>query len=140
MERARDLLCVVLPGLIVVGQDHDTASPQIFCEVRRPLSGPAGIAGRNQKPVAQRLDVLLSLHNEHRLGRCGRQQLGEAIGNAAHSLSAPGPSARAIRAALDEGLRRLPDDLVEEGAVCVSVVVSRHNGGISWPVSVNSLV
>jgi len=130
-QRSGDLGRMVPTALVAVGRDDHVGAGEHLAGGRGdcgPLSGAAGVAGGGVAGGDERVGVLLALHDEHSpLCLDGAEHLRQPVRHAGRVAELPDPTALAVGAALAKGLRLEPDDLVEQLAGAVGVVVGRDD-------------
>ncbi|MNF89623.1 hypothetical protein D3C84_721550 [compost metagenome] len=113
--------------LVVIRQNHYTAARKECIECIRPLASATSIAGCDQSQRLQAQYVLLALHDKHWRTQGCVQQLRQTIGNLTHALHRPHPAAFSVRATLAKVLWLVANNLKQNVAVFVGVVItSRH--------------
>ena len=83
---------MVAPGVVLVGQEHDTTAAEGEGSARRPFTGPFTVGGRNQAQVDQAIDILLTLRDEDPGKRVGGTEQGQPVEEPIDPLQAPGPA------------------------------------------------
>jgi hypothetical protein len=121
-EIRHDLICVLSPSFVIVGQDHDIATDEVSVEILPPPSGTARVAGGKHAQVSESVGILLALDNEHLLG-VALKQIGQVVGDGLDPSEIPNPSAMSIRTPLSEALGFVPNDLKESLTVGSDVIV-----------------
>jgi hypothetical protein len=115
------------PRLVVVGQDHDLLAGEGLRETRPPLTGTHRGGGCHQSQAATSVGVLLALDQQDHV--IGRKEIGQVIEHRLDALQVPDPVALAVGPPLCKTLRVKADDLIQQPAVGIGVVVGRNN----WP-------
>ena len=111
-------------GIVLVGQDrHPPGVKGRVVRELRPVARAHRVGGRDQTQAGETVGVFLSLDDEDPVGRVGGQQLRQAVQDAGHAVHVPRPAAAAVWSSLAEVLRVQADDLVEQLAGGVAVVV-----------------
>jgi hypothetical protein len=138
VQRPRDGFGVLATGLVVVRQDRDAAAGEVLGKPRPPLAGPHRVAGRDQAQFAEAIDVLLALGDPDRLGfGLGIEERVEVVGHDADAVEVVDVAALPVRPSLDELFAidvLLADDLEEQRARLVDVVVDRRDVGAAPPI------
>src|SRR5207249_2692764 len=100
-----------------------------------PFTGAAGVAGGHLAGVLEGVDVLLALDDiNHVAVGDGTAHFREVVQHPAGVVQLPDPTVVTVGSALPEVLRVEPDDLVQELAVLVDVVVRVDDAGFGAAV------
>jgi len=110
-------------GHIVVRQDHYGPVSQELAVMPLPLAGTARVARRQESQRDEAVHVLFALRYEDDFGRIGCDQLVESVEHSADVLDRPRPASTRLGHSLPKGLGLHPDDLEEQIAALVAVVV-----------------
>jgi hypothetical protein len=120
----RRLQRLLAAGFVVVFDDQHVAAGE-RCDA---VVGPVATCDGGGAMIQRRNAVCILFTFGHKdTGVWVLQQLGQAVGDTAAVLHAPEPAALTVRSTLAEALRLKPDDLVEQPAFIIGVVVGRDD-------------
>ena len=124
---ARRVRRVGLAGRVAIRKDDDLRDGRCLRLVGELVAPGLCATRRRRRPESEahkRVGAALALDVEE-AGRLG--ELGQAVENAPHAAHAPRPATAAVRPTTPKGLRLEANNLVEEHAPLVGVVVGRNN-------------
>src|SRR6185295_17298866 len=124
------------------GENHDpTAAEDLAGECRhlRPLAGAARVRRGVEAEGGEPVRVFLTLDDEDEVLGLGGDKIGKPVEHAARPVELPLPPAPPVRGPLAEGLGLEAEDLVEELAAFVLVVVGCSRLGVALADGVGGL-
>ena len=122
------LLSMFAPLGVIVRKHHHIGVAQVLGKLVAPFLDTARVRRRREPDGAEVVYILLAFRDVDRLTRGnGLHQLGQQVGDAARVTEGPNPAAIPIGTPLPETFRLIPDDLKQQLAVLVGVVVGRDD-------------
>ncbi|MGC1296641.1 MAG: hypothetical protein WA869_16515, partial [Alloacidobacterium sp.] len=116
------------PGIVIVWNQNNVATAQAIGVFGQPLIRAAWAGRRGNVEFSQTIAVLFALYDEDALfGRRRLNQFRQAVKNTAGLFPVPNPTAATIRPPLFERLRLVTQDLEQQFATFIRVVVDRSD-------------